>query len=175
MSTIISAAIIVASVILIFKGLIFLHNKEEKRVSAAIKAYYNGLAIEYNLTVSNHEILKDTILGLDEICEKLLIVESVETGKYKWHIIDLSGVKNCVVIKDYKSFYSNESKGNATERYVDQIMLQFEFIEEKEPVEINFYKHILNHISDMPQSEQTARKWEGMISKMIKKKLKRTA
>ncbi|HEV8082020.1 MAG TPA: hypothetical protein VGP55_02405 [Chitinophagaceae bacterium] len=175
MLTIISAAIIVSSVILIFKGLIFLHNREEKKTSAALNAYYNEVATKHSLTVLNPEIIKDAILGLNEICDKLLVVKSVETGKYKWHIIDLYNVKSCTVIKDCKSSYSNNPKEKTTERFVDQIYLQFEFIDEEENVEINFYTHILNHISDMPQSEQKARKWEEVISKIIKKKLKRIA
>lgn len=175
MLTIISAAIIVASVILIFKGLIFLHNKAEKKTSAALKAYYDHVLTKHNLTVTQPEILKNFILGLDEICNKLLIVQPVKTEKYKWQIIDLDNVKNCFVIKDYKSFYSNDPKEKTTERFVDQINLHFEFIEEKEPVKINFYTNILHHISDMPLSEQKARKWEEVISKIIKKKLKRIA
>ncbi len=175
MFTIISAAIIIVIVILIFKGLIFIHNKEEKKTSAALKAYYNELASKNNLTISTNEVFKDAVFGLDEICNKLLVLKSVEANKYKWHIIDLNTVKNCAVIKDYKSFYSNESKAKTIERYVDQINLQFEFIDGKEPVEINFYTHILNHISHMPESEQKARKWEDVISKIISKEKKQIA
>ncbi|MGH2647628.1 MAG: hypothetical protein ACRDE8_08680 [Ginsengibacter sp.] len=175
MLTIISAAIIVASVILIFKGLIFLHNKAEKKTSTALKAYYDNMLTKHNLTVLQPEILKNFILGLDEISNKLLIVQPVKTMKYKWQIIDLDNVKNCFVTKDYKSFYSNDPKEKTTERFVDQINLQFEFIEEKDPVKINFYTNILHHISDMPLSEQMAQKWERVISTMIKKNLKRIA
>lgn len=175
MLTIISAAIIVASVILIFKGLIFLHNREEKKVSAALNAYYNEVATKHSLTVLNPEIMKDTILGLNEICDKLLVVKLIETDKYKWHIIDLYNVESCTFIKDYKSYYSNDPKEKTAERFVDLIYLQFEFLDKEEIVEINFYTHILNHVSDMPQSEQKARKWQEVISKTIKKKLKRIA
>ena len=175
MLTIISAAVIVASVILIFKGLIFLHNIAEKKTSAALKDHYDNVLTKHNLTITQPEILKNFILGLDEICNKLLIVQPVETGKHQCQIIDLDKVKNCFVIKDYKSFYSNDPKEKTTERFVDQINLQFEFIEEKEPVKINFYTNILHHISNMPLSEQRARKWEGVISTMINKKLKRIA
>ena len=175
MSTVISAAIIIIIVILIFKGLIFIHNKGEKKTLAALKVYYNELADKNNLTISNNEIFKGAVLGLDEICYKLLVLKSDKANKYKWHIIDLNTVKNCTVIKDYRSFYSNESRAKITERYVDQINLQFEFIDEKEPVEINFYTHILNHISDMPESEQKALKWEAVISKIISKGKKQIA
>jgi len=175
MSTIISAVIIVAVIILIFWLLIAVHKNDLKKKAAGLIIRFNEVAYNNNLSVTETETLNDTIFGIDELYSKLLILELTGKNKYQHQIIDLDSVMRCTLQKNNRSVYEKGNSGQISDVFVEQVNLLFEFADNQEPYEFIFYKHIVDHIFELPQLEQKAVKWQSLISKKIKKTLRRIA
>lgn len=124
-------------------------------------------------TFSSQEILKDTILGLDGGQRKLVVVKRVSENVFNTLVIDLYGVSRCSVKKQYGTINSGELNSRKLEQYLEEIILHFD-IAGKEPVEIAFYKHFDNHLTEIAELEAKAKQWEAILSKMFSP-LKKTA
>ena len=164
MSTIIIAAIIIASIIGVCVLLVSIHNKEKRIAMNNILKYYNQLGTENGLAFSSNEFLKNSIMGLDGLNRKILFVTK-EDQYYGSTIIDLKQVKNCSVKKIYGTINGGDLKNHKLEQFLEKIILHFE-IYNKPAVEILFYTHIENHIYEMHDLEKKARHWEAILSKM---------
>lgn len=174
-STIISAGIIVVILTALIKVLIYFHNKQKQKVAKEFQDHYRHLLKSNNLSFSTPELLKDVVIGLDELHRKLLILKLVDNDKYDSQVIDLDFVKNCTVRKSNNNIYTNGYEKNKRDGFVEEVVLELEFLDGKDTVEIIFYKHIINHISEMHALEEKAKKWEGIISDVVRSKLRRIA
>ena len=115
------------------------------------------------------------VFGMDELYGKLLILESAEKNTYQHQIIDLDEVMRCTLQKNNRSVFEKGASGQISEVFVEQVNLLFEFTDRREPYELVFYKHIVDHIFELPQLEMKAIKWQELISKKIKNPLRRIA
>lgn len=175
MSTIISAVIIVVSIILIFWLLIAIHKNDLKQKAAALIIRFNEIAFNNNLSFAETETINDIIFGVDELFGKLLILEQLENNKYEHHIIELDSVMRCSLQKNKRSVYEKGNSGQISDVFVEQVNLLFEFTDGRTPYEFIFYKHVVDHIFELPQLEEKAVKWQKLISKKINKPLRRIA
>lgn len=175
MSTIISAVIIIAVLVLIFWLLIAIHKNDLKKKAAGLIIHFNELAYNNNLSITETETLHDMVFGMDELYGKLLILESAEKNTYQHQIIDLDEVMRCTLQKNNRSVFEKGASGQISEVFVEQVNLLFEFTDRREPYELVFYKHIVDHIFELPQLEMKAIKWQELISKKIKNPLRRIA
>ena len=164
MSTLLVAAIIVGSLAAICFVLVSIHNKHKREAMNNMLKHFSQLAMENNLNFSSQEVLKNSILGLDGISRKIIVV-SKEEDFYTSLLIDLTEVKNCTVKKIYGTIKVGDLKSNKLEQYLEKIILHFDLID-KPAVEIVFYKNIHNHIYDLQELEQKAKHWEAILSKM---------
>jgi hypothetical protein len=164
MSTIIVAAILVGSVAAICLLLINIHNKEKSIAMNKLLKYFSQLGTENNLSFSSQEILKDSVLGLDGVHRKILVVTK-EDGYFGSFIIDLNQVINCSVKKIYGTIEVGDLKKHKLDQYLEKIVLHFE-VNHKPSVEIVFYNHFENHIYEVLELEQKAKYWETILSKM---------
>lgn len=164
MSTIIVAAILVGSVVAIFLLLISIHNKHKREAMNSILKHFRQLAVENGLSFSSQELLHHSILGLDGVNRKILIVTK-EDNYYSSFIIDLDQVKTCTVNKIYGTIKAGDLPKNKMEQYLEKITLHFE-VHGKAPAEIVFYQNFNNHIYDSQELEQKAKHWEAILSKM---------
>ncbi len=175
MSTIAFSLIIVFFVVFLFIGFTYIGKKQKKKAAAILLLQLSRSGAENNLSFSSQELLNGSILGLDAMRLKLLILQQGDEDSYERNIIDLEMVKNCSVKKVYKPFHEGNSKGNKIETYLDKIVLHFEFTDNRESSEVNFYRHISNNIYEMQDLEHKARKWELMLLQMTGNKLKQIA
>ena len=174
-STAISAAIIVVILVVLIKALIYFHNRKKQKVANEFQEHYKQVLKTNNLSFSTPELLKDSIIGLDESHRKLLILKLIGDDTYDSQVIDLEMVKNCSVRKTNNIINRNEYEKNKTDAFVEEIVLKLEFLDKKNPIEIIFYKHIIDNIAEMHLLEEKAEKWEVIISNMLRSKLRRTA
>lgn len=163
MSTIAISLIIVLFVIFLFVGFSYINNKQKKKAATMFVRRLRKSGAENNLSFSSHELLNGSIIGLDEMRLKLMILQQHDKDSYEWNIIDLQMVKNCSVKKLYKPFYTSNPKEKKNENYLDKIALFFEFTDNREPMEVIFYKHITNNIFEMQDLEHKAKKWESLL------------
>lgn len=126
--------------------------------------YFRQIGVKHQLNFSSQEILLNCILGLDGIHRKVLIVAQ-EQDYYTSSIIDLDQVKNCTVKKLYGSIKVGQLRKRRLEEYLQKIVLHFE-LKKGQPVEVEFYHHVNNHVYQVLELEQKAKYWEAILSKM---------
>ncbi len=175
MSTIAFSVIIVLFVVFLFVGFTYINNKQRKKAVNMLLEELSKSGAENNLTFSSQELLNDAIIGFDAMRLKLLILQKDGEDAYKLKIVDLESVRNCSVKKIFKPFYEDNSPEKSIENYLDKIVLQFEFADNRESIEVNFYRHITNNIYEMQDMEHKARKWESMLLQMTGNTLRKSA
>lgn len=175
MSTIISAVVIIGLIALIIWLLIYFNNKEQDKKAALCLIRLNKLAIRNNLSLSEIEILKDTLFGIDPLLRKLVILEPDADGAQQHQIIELDSVIRCSLQENNRTVYQKGSSGTVHDIFIEQISLLFEFADKRPSYSLVFYQHIIDHISEMPDLEKKAIKWQEQISQHIKQPLRRIA
>lgn len=172
MSTFAFSLTIVLFVVFLFIGFTYISKKQKKKAAAKLLWRLNKSGAENDLFFSSLELLNDAGIGVDALKLKLLFLQQGGEYTYEWNVIDLNLITSCSVKKIYKPAYESKSGEKNFENYLDKIVLHFEFYDYRNPVEINFYRHITNNIFEMQELENKARKWESLISQMAGNKLK---
>lgn len=176
MTTMIVVAIFIAATYLVLLLLVCKNDKNMYNKTTDLLTRFSKLGIENNISISGQEVLTDCVIGLDGINRKLLVVKRGDFNNYyNWYIIDLDGITNCSVKKTYRSIMAGELKGRTIEEYLEQIDLRLEFMDKKEPVEIPFYRHTSHQSLLITELDRKAKKWQIMLSKMQRARLKNIA
>lgn len=175
MSTIIVAAIIISTVTCICLVLVSINNKHRQKTASELLNRFSKLGTENNLSFSSHEILENCIIGLDGIQRKLLILKKIDKDEYDSILLDLNEVKNCSKKNIYTRVNIGTSKKERFENQINKIVLDFDFKDNRQPVQILFYEPITNHIFAMSELEQKAKKWETILSQITNMGLKKIA
>jgi hypothetical protein len=175
MSTIIIAAILISVIISICLILVSVNNKARQKTTASLLAHFRKLGTENSLSFSSQEILENGIIGLDGIQRKLLTLKKIGENKYDSLVLDLNVVKTCSKKKIYRSVNIGTEKKEKFENQIDKIVLAFDFIDNRQPIQISFFDPVTNHIFAMPELEQKAKNWETILTKLINKDLKKIA
>lgn len=164
MPTLFVASILVGSVAAICLLLVSVHNKDKREAMHDLLKHFSLLGTKNNLNFSSQEVLNNSVLGLDGVSRKILVVIK-EDDTYSSFVIDLNEIQSCTVKKIYGTIKAGDLKNHKLEQYLEKIVLHFEF-KSKSPVEIVFYKNFDNHIYETQQLEQKAKHWEAILSKM---------
>lgn len=175
MSTLIVAAILISVITGICLILVSINNKHRQKKASELLNHFSKLGTENNLSFTSQEILENCIIGLDGIQRKLLILKKIDTDEYDSILLDLSEVKNCSKKKIYTRVNIGTSKKERFENHLDKIVLELDFIDNRQSVQILFFEPITNHIFAMSELEQKATKWEMIISQITNTSLKKIA
>ena len=175
MSTIIVAAIIISVIISISLKLVSINNKQRKKTSTELLNHFSKLGTGNNLSFSSQEILENCIIGLDGIQRKLLILKKIDKDEYDSILLDLNEVKNCSKRNIYTRINIGTSKKEKFENHIEKIVLDFDFIDNRQPVQILFFEPITNHVFAMSELEQKAKKWETILSQIANTGVKKIA
>lgn len=124
------------------------------------------LGSKHDLSFSSQEILKNHVMGLDGINRKILVLNTGDNDPGSYAIIDLDDVTNCSVIKQYGSIPGGDLKKKALELHLQNLLLNFSLKERSDPVQVVFYDHIQNDISEVKYLEAKARNWKTLITKL---------
>jgi hypothetical protein len=175
MSTLIVAAIFISVITGICLILVSINNKHRQKTASELLNYFSKLGTENNLSFSSQEILDNCIIGLDGIQRKLLILKKIDKVEYDSILLDLNEVKKCSKKNIYTRVNIGTAKKEKFENHLDKIVLDFDFIDNRQPVQILFYEPVTNHVFAMSELEQKAKKWEMILSQITITGLKKIA
>lgn len=164
-----------AAIVLCYLLLIAIENRQKQRKMKRLLDYFSRLGSKYNLTFSSQEVLRNCIIGLDGIQRKLLVLSGINQGSLTEYVIDLNEVSKCSVKRQYGSIQVNGLRKRRLEQYLERMTLNFKFLVEKQPADIQFFKQTENHISELPELEKRVEKWKVILSKMLPVSLKISA
>jgi hypothetical protein len=164
-----------AAILLCYLLVIAIESRQKRKKMKRLLDYFSRLGSKYNLTFSSQEVLRNCIVGLDGIQRKLLVLSGTNNGPLSEYVIDLNEVSHCSVKKQYGSIEVNGLRKRKLEQYLEKMSLNFKFLIEKQPANIQFYKQTENHISELPELESRAEKWKIILSKMLPVSLKQSA
>ena len=175
MSTIIVAAILISVITGICLILVSINNKHRQKTASELLNHFSKLGTENKLSFSSQEILENCIIGLDGIQRKLLILKKIDQDEYDSILLDLNEVKKCSKKNIYTRVNIGTSKKERFENHLDKIVLDFDFIDNRQPVQILFFEPITNHVFAMLELEQKAKKWATILSQITNTGLKKIA
>ena len=175
MSTLIVAGILMAFVAVCCLLFVFISNKHKNKAMSHLLNKISEVGTKHELSFSSHEILKDSIVGVDGIHRKILFVKKLNFETYEHYLIDLDEVKSCSVKKTYGSIKAGETNGKNLEQYLQNIFLHFEFNGSKPAFDISFYDHTENNIYQIKEMEFKARHWEIFLTKMLTRSKRKIA
>ena len=172
MSTIIIAAILVAITIALPVVFISISKKNTTKRKEENLKLFNLAGSNHGLSFSKYELLKNKIIGLDNVRQAVLIYEFENENAI---CINMKEVNNCTVNKQYDSIDMGTDKKAKMEKHLSSIDLKFSIKRSTEPISISFYDSSVNNIYEMTELEAKAKEWETVLSKMIVKELKAIA
>ncbi len=140
--------------------------KQIKKKKEQLLVFFRRLGSLYYLSFTNHEILHNKIIGLDEFRKKILIVED-NNHRYDSRFINLCEVKTCRIKKVYSAINAQDFTKNKLEKYLDAIALEFDFKNGNTPFVLKLYKDAVHNFYGMAEVENKIKRWEGMLSKML--------
>ncbi|HEX5153002.1 MAG TPA: hypothetical protein VFW07_16245 [Parafilimonas sp.] len=168
MSTIWIAAILIAIIVIPSFIFIRLHKKREKKQREALLAQFTKAGVTHNLFFAHREMLKDKMLGLDAVHQKLLVFpfEATDTEV----VVDLTGIESCAVHKEYSHVILSDKKNVRSDQVLMQIALKIEFSTNMHPLLIGFFDNRSNDIYEIPELEKKAKEWAGLIGQEVARK-----
>jgi len=174
MSSIVIASLFILFLALIILVLVSLNNRHRRKLAGDLVGHFNELSERDNLSFTRKEIMENFVVGLDESCKKLFVVR--RTGdRYDSQIIDLKEIRKCSMKKLYKSINMGTVKKKRYESRFDKIVLEFNYFDNRNPIEIPFYESGVDHLSDKADLEQKAGSWAASLTQMLNMNLKNTA
>lgn len=165
MSTIITAAIIIAGTIGIFLLFIAVDRKRTKKRDRALLQAFNLAGADLGLNFSSQEFLKEKIIGLDGLHRKLLIFDTLQTQPAE--CITLAEVKSCTLKKSYVRINHGNENNADFEQVLQSIALQFSFKRKDDVLLLPFYESTVHSIYERSELEAKAGYWETLLSKLL--------
>lgn len=175
MSTIIIAVILILIIISICLILVSINNRHRQKATTELLTRFCKVETENNLSFSRQEFLENSLIGLDEIQRKLLILKKIGEDKYDSLLLDLNEVKNCSKQKIYKKINIGTTKKENFENHIEKIALTIDFISNRQPVQIIFFEPMSDHLLKMAELDQKAKDWETILNKLVHTRMKKIA
>jgi len=173
MSTLIVAAMLIASTILISLLFIYVNKKSERRRKDKFLKLLNEAGLKNDLSFSSQEFLSTGILGLDGVKRTLLVIEFRNANSVA--CINLAEIKSCTLAKEFTSIDFGTGRNKKIEKKLTSIGIRFDLNNSKEPAFVSFYDSGCNNIYEIKELEARANNWVSLLSKMITTKQKAIA
>ena len=165
MQTIITGAIVIACTIGMVLFLFYINKKSIQKRNKAVFKTFSEKGAGMGVSFSSQEMLKDTIIGLDRLHQRLLIFDHLKTQSVTSLL--LSEVKECVLTKEYQHINFGSEKQSDLEKTLRAIVLKFSFKNKPDHFELSFYDNMHYSIYEMTGMEQKARRWESLLCKLM--------
>ena len=166
MSTLEGTIILIGMTLIICALLVIFDNQQKRKMMSHILNLLSRVGSEYNLSFSSQEILKPCAFGLDGLNRKILIMKNAG-DEFNTKIIDLDEVRACSIKRTFGCIRAGDLSNKELKQYLQKIVLQFEFRNNKLPVEIPFFDHAEHTIYQLSAIERKAKHWQAILSKMI--------
>lgn len=167
MSTIIVAIILIA-VIAIF--CLLLAANERRKTNENINQLlisFSQLAIRHNLFISKQEIINDSIIGLDAVNRKLIVVYKTDDNNYDEVIINMEEIKQVTVESVTAIMDAGHSKKARADQFLEKIVLRFLFNSGKAAYDFPFFTY-KDSIYQLQELQQKAKQWEASFKPLLK-------
>ena len=174
MYSILISIIIIAILIIVFKTLVSINNRDRKNKMSDLVHGFDIIEKEYNLNLFKKEILQNFIIGLDELHNKVFVFKSVQ-DKFDFVIVNLKDMKGCSKKKIYKSSMMQATGRRRPEKYLDKIVIEFEYRSGGERIQVAFYDSMIHNVTQISDLEKRADEWERNLAESISKDLKKIA
>lgn len=165
MSTIIVALIALTGAVIILLVLINVKKTNRSRLNELLRSFSDS-AIKYNLSISGQEIINDSIIGLDAVNRKLLVVNKTKDNLFDNVVIDLTEVEQCKVASVSAVIDYGSSKNSKLDQLLEKIVLRFSFNSGNRSYDFPFYtyKDSLYQLQDL---QAKAKQWEAYIRPLL--------
>jgi hypothetical protein len=167
MTTIMVAVILICIITIIFLGLVFINNRDKRKKIFDLLEQFRKVKSEYDLSFSHQEVLENHVIGLDEGKRKLLILRRTKPDKYDANVIDINHLRGCTQKTNYNRIDTGNIKRLKSEEHLE-IILEFEFRDEADPVGLSFYDSAINYPDERLELKQKAKQWELILSNQIR-------
>lgn len=166
MSTIIVALTAITGVVIILLVLINHKRRSRSRLNELLRSFSES-AIAYNLLISGQEIINDSMIGLDAVNRKLLVINKNKDNLFHNVVIDLTEVDQCKVasisgVTDY-----GISKNSRLDQLLEKIVLRFSFNSGNRYCDFPFYTYN-NSLYQLQDLQAKAKQWEASIKPLLK-------
>ena len=118
-----------------------------------------------NLSFSGYEVLNKSIMALDGVNRKLLLLPCHDPTAEPV-IIPLGKVLNISVKKIYAGIPAGGLKSKALEAFINNILLEFEMADNQSTIVVSVYDATLNQTADRAKLEKKARNWQQLLMKL---------
>ena len=174
MSSIIVASVLILIIALISLMLVSINNRHRKKNAIELVNRFNELGERNNLSFTHKELMENFTIGLDEFRKILFVIRRID-GKYDSQVINLRNVKSCSKKKIYRTINMGTLKKERYENHIDKIVLEFDDLDNKAPIQVSFYESGGNHLLEMSELEAKAASWVTILTKILNTKIKGTA
>jgi len=173
MSSIVFVGGLILLLAIIIGALVSINNNQRKKKTLELASRFNELGEKNYLSFTHKEVIENFIIGLDQLRMKLFALRKAG-DRYDFQVIDLKEIRSCSKKKIYKSINMGTVKKENYENYIDKIVLQFDFLDNRDPVQIAFYESN-GSLSDIPELERKVTNWITILTDTLNRKLKSTA
>jgi len=174
MSSIVFVGGLILLLAIIIGALVSINNNQRKKKTLELATRFNELGEKNYLSFTHKEVIENFIIGLDQLRMKLFALRKAG-DRYDFQVIDLKEIRSCSKKKIYQSINMGTVKKERYENHIDKIVLEFDFSDNRDPVQISFYESGEDHVLDMPELERKAGSWVAILTKALNSKLKSTA
>jgi uncharacterized protein YpmB len=174
MYSILISILIITILIVVFKTLVSINNRDRKDQLNDLVHRFDILEKEYNLDLYKKEILQYFIIGLDELKRKLFVFKSLQ-DKYDFIIVNLKDLKGCSKKKIYKTSLMQATMNKRPEKYLDKIVIDLEYRKGNERFQVAFYDSVINKTTQILDLNKRADEWERNLAELINQDLKKIA
>jgi hypothetical protein len=174
MDSVIISIVIITILIIVFKTLVSINNRDRKEKMSDLVHRFDILEKEYNLNIYKKEILQDFIVGLDKLRKKLFIFKKA-LDKYDFMIVNIKDLKFCSKKKIYNSSMVQSTRNRRPDKYLDKIVLEFDYTSGNETIRVVYYDSMINNATEISDLDKRADEWERELAEMINGNLKKIA
>ncbi len=143
--------------------------KRKQKGNIRLLHKFRRLAETYKITITAQALLDGTILGLDGLERKLLIVQQRDGSTVVSKLIDLDDVNEFVLTKQFNASGRWVKSPVASEKYLEKLYLNI-FLRNGHRERICFYNYSTTPVMDLTRMANKARHWEVMLTKLLVQK-----
>lgn len=167
MSILFIALILISAIVLIVMLLVWVNNHAQNNKRERIYKHLKDLAATNEFSFTSQEIFGRTMMALDGINRKLVVITENE-DVFETTIIRLEEVQYCKVKKDYSHLIREEARATTAEILLNGMSLQFVFNSNNDDFTVKIYDINTHSFYQIPGLEEKAKNWEIILNKLIK-------
>jgi len=163
MWTILVAFILIAIIAAFSVVIVKLNKKDSNKRRTALLNRFRQLVRENDLSITDKEFLGDLVIGLDGSKRKLLIVKRGNNDDHDSVVINLNEITSSAKREVYGRVYPEKYAVLSNVLQLERIVLEIQFEDEREPIQISFYDYIDNSYHDLSERKQKVKRWETLL------------